>query len=78
MVLYNEINHAPDCHFGNLVTRRHNKVHDAFRDLSSLVWGPVHHEPIVQETTDDGYSILKTDLAVRGVWQPQCHALFDI
>ena len=71
------IDHALDCRFGGLVTRRHNEVRDAFGDLSSLVWGPVHREPIVREASDDS-SALKADLAVRGVWQPQCDALFDI
>ena len=52
-------------------------MHDAFGDLSSLVWGPVYREPIVREASDDS-SALKADLAVRGVWQPQCDALFDI
>ena len=42
-----------------------------------MVWGPVHHEPIVQEASDDGHTALKADLAVWGVWQPQCDALFD-
>ena len=50
---------------------------DAFGDLSSLVWGLVHCEPIVHEASDDG-SALKADLAVHGVWQPQCDDLFDI
>ena len=56
----------------------HNKVLGTFRDLSSLVWGAVLHDPIVQEASDDGQSILKADLAVQGVWQPQCESLFDI
>ena len=68
------IDHALDCCFGGLVTHRHNEVHDVFGDLSSLVWGPVHCEPIVSEASDDG-SALKADLAVCGVWQPQCDAL---
>ena len=61
------IDNALDCCFGGLVTHRHNEVHDAFGDLSSLVWGPVHRERIVQEASDDGHGILKADLAVRGV-----------
>ena len=32
------IEHALDCHFGGLVTHRHNEVRDAFGDLASLVW----------------------------------------
>ena len=69
--------HALDCRFGGLVTRRHNEVHDAFGDLSSLVWGSVHREPVVQEACD-GRGALIADLAIRGVWQAQCDALFDI
>ena len=72
------IDHALDCCFGGLVTRWHNEVCNAFGDLSSLVWDPVYREPIVQEVSDDGYTALKADLAVQGVWQPQCDALFDI
>ena len=69
--------HALDCRFGGLVTRRHNEVRDAFGDLSSLVWGLVHREPVVQEACD-GRGALIADLAVRGVWQAQCDTLFDI
>ena len=50
---------------------------DAFGDLSSLVWGSVHREPVVQEACD-GRGALIADLAVCGVWQAQCDALFDI
>ena len=58
--------HALDCRFGGLVTRRHNEVRDAFGDLSSLVWDSVHREPVVQEACD-GRGALIADLAVRGV-----------
>ena len=58
------VDHTLDCRFDGLVTRRHNEVRDAFGDLSSLVWGPVHREPIVPEASNDGHSILKADLAV--------------
>ena len=40
------VDHALDCRFGGLVTRRHNEVRDAVGDLASLVWNPVRHEPI--------------------------------
>ena len=43
------IEHALDCRFGGLVTRRHNEVHDAFGDLASLVWSPVVKEPFVND-----------------------------
>ena len=72
------IDHALDCRFGGLVTHWHNEVHNAFEDLSSLVWGLVHCEPIIQEASDDGRTVLKADLAVHGVWQPQCDAIFDV
>ena len=72
------VNHALDCRFGGLVTCRHNEVCNAFGDLSSLVWGPVHCEPVVQEASDNGRTVLKADLAVHDVWQLQCDAIFDV
>ena len=38
------IYHALDYYTGGLVTRRHNEACDVFRDLSSLVQGPVHRD----------------------------------
>ena len=35
------IEHALDCRFGGLVSRRHNEIHDVIGDLASLVWGNV-------------------------------------
>ena len=72
------IDHAFDCHFGGLVTHRHNKVHDAVGDLVSLVWNPVRCEPTVKEAGSDDCSALIADLTFCGVWQPQCEAIFDI
>ena len=69
------VDRALDCRFGGKVTRRHNEVCDAFGDLSSLVWGPVHCEPVVQEASDDSHGVLKADLAVHGIWQPH---IFDV
>jgi len=63
------IEHALDCHFGGLVSHRHNEVRDAFGDLASLVWSPVMKEPIVCDNSA-GADILITDLCVRGVWEP--------
>ena len=60
------IDHALYYCFGALVTRRHNEVRDTFGDLSSMIWDPVHREPIICEASDDG-SALKADLAVRGL-----------
>ena len=43
----------------------HNEIRDAIGDLASLVYMEVIREPVVQE-------------GIRGVWQPQMVALFDI
>ena len=51
--------------FGGLVTRRHNRMQDAVRDLASLVWNPVRRKPIVKEDGDDEHGALITDLAVH-------------
>ena len=71
------IEHALDCRFGGLVSRRHNEVRDAFGDLVSLIWSPVTKEPIVRDSSD-GADALIADLCVRGAWEPQTEALFDI
>ena len=71
------IEHALDCRFGGLVTRRHNEVRDAFGDLASLVWSPVVKEPVVHDGSA-GADALIADLCVCGVWGPQTKALFDI
>ena len=71
------VEHALDCRFGGLVSRRHNEVRDAFGDLASLVWSPVVKEPVVHDGSA-GTDTLIADLCVRGVWEPQAEALFDI
>ena len=71
------IEHALDCHFGGLVTRRHIEVRDAFGDLASLIWAPVVKEPVVCDGSA-GADTLIANLCVQGVWEPQTKALFDI
>ena len=71
------IEHALDCHFGGLVSCRHNEVCDAFGELASLVWSPVVKEPVVQDGSASADALI-ADLCVRGVWGPQTEALFDI
>ena len=48
--------------------------------MASLVWGQVQREPIVCEATIDGTcdETLIADLQIRGVWQPQVDAVFDV
>ena len=71
------VDHALDCRFGGFVTRRHNEVHDAVGNLVSLVWNPVRRVPIVKEAGNDCGALI-ADLVIRGIWQPQCEAIFDI
>ena len=71
--------HALDCRKGGLVIQRHNEVRDALGDLASLAYKDVIREPIVQEANDAcGIPSLVADLSIRGVWQSQTVALFDI
>ena len=42
-----------------------------------LVWSPVVKEPVVRDGSA-GADTLIGDLCVRGVWEPQTEALFDI
>ena len=77
MVVEFSIEHALDCRFGGLVTRRHNEVRDALGDLASLVWAPVVKELVVHDESA-GADTLIADLCVRRVWEPQTETLFDI
>ena len=42
-----------------------------------MVWIPVVKKPVVHDESA-GADTLITDLCVRGVWEPQIKALFDI
>ena len=70
------LEHALDCKKGGLVTQRHNEVRDVIGDLASVVYKEVVKVPVVQEANDaEGVPSL---IAIRGVWQPQTVALFDV
>ena len=59
--------------------QRRNEIRDAIGDLASIVYTEVIREPVVQEANDAcGIPSLIADLSIRGVWQPQTVALFDI
>ena len=59
--------------------QHHNEIRDAIGDLASIVYNEVIREPVVQEANDAcGVPSLIADLSIRGVWQPQTVALFDI
>ena len=71
------LDHALVCRKGGLIIWRHNKVWDAVGDLGALVWGRVVSEPVVRDASVDDEALI-VDLGVRGVWEPQAMALFDI
>ena len=74
-----DLSHALICRKGGLVTQRHNEIHDALGDLSSLAWSQVKKEPIVKEADESsGSPALVADLSVRGVWVPQAEVLFGV
>ena len=57
---------------------RHDEIRDLLCELSSIVWNNVVREPIIQESSTNLSEGLIADLAVRGVWQRQCTAMFDV
>ena len=73
------LQHGLDCPKGGLIISRHNEIRDCLGDMAALVWPQVIKEPVVREgdpaSDDPG---LYLDLGIRGVWQPQVEALFDI
>ena len=73
------LTHALDCRKGGLVTQRHNEIRDALGDLAAMGFKEVLREPVVRESDNSlGIPALIADLSVRGVWQPQTVALFDV
>ena len=46
-------------------------------DLAALVWKHVRHEPVVREASSE-HDAHVADLGIRGVWEPQAEALFDL
>ena len=73
------LEHALDCKKGGLVTQRHNEIRDALGDIAAMAFKEVVREPIVKEADIVLNSpALVADLGVRGMWQTQTEALFDI
>ena len=71
--------YALDCRVGGLVTQCHNEIFGALGNIGAMVYSEVIREPIVRESQDEeGVSALIADLSLRGVWQPQTVALFNI
>ena len=65
------------CKKEGLIIQHHNELRDVIRDLAALVWRHVHCEPIIQDSSNE-HDALVAELGIRGVWQPQAEALFDI
>ena len=67
------------CIYVYVVIQRHNEIRDCLGDIAPQVWTHVIKEPVVREAdvknADGG---LRLDLGIRGVWQPQVEALFDV
>ena len=74
------VQHALNCKKGGLVIRRHDEVRDVIGDLCSAAWGnnAVKREVVLREEEPGGAPGVRTDLVVRGVWEPQVRASFDL
>eukprot|EP00923_Selenidium_pygospionis_P002843 GHVN01004364.1.p1 GENE.GHVN01004364.1~~GHVN01004364.1.p1 ORF type:complete len:695 (+),score=78.46 GHVN01004364.1:2-2086(+) len=73
-----DIDHLLSCKVGGLVVRRHNEVRDTLGDLCAKALGrQVIREPEIVRSDGEREGLV-ADLAVRGVFQPQTEALFDI
>ena len=71
--------HALDCRRGGLVIHKHNEIRDLY-DLSSIIWSQTVKEPLVRDgsASHPPMDTLIADLSIRGAWQPQVTALFDV
>ena len=74
------VQHALNCKKGGLVIRRHDEVRDVLGDLCAQAWGntAVKREVVLREGVNDRDPGVRTDLLVRGVWEPQVLASFDL
>ena len=74
-----DLNHALNCPKGGLVYGKHNETRDLNCNLLELAgFKQVCSEPVIVETDKDGNNGLRADWGVRGFWEPQKQALFDV
>ena len=74
-----DVNHALNCKKGGLVVARHNESRDLNIDLLKMTGlSQLIREPILKERDSDGKGGLRLDWGVRGFWEFQREALFDI
>ena len=69
------LQHALDCKKGGLIIQRHNEIRDCIGNMAAQLWIKSSRSQADVSTGDDG---LQLDLGIRGAWQPQVEALFDI
>ena len=74
-----DLSHALNCKMGGLVGARHNESRDLNLDLLSLTGlTQTVREPLIKEPDSTGENALRVDWGVRGFWEFQREALFDI
>ena len=74
-----DISHALDCKMGGLVGARHNESRDLNIDMLRLTGlSQAVCEPVIKEADKSGNGGLRVDWGVRGFWEFQREALFDI
>ena len=74
-----DVNHALNCPRGGLVYGRHNETRDLNCNLLELAGlKNIISEPVVIDSDINGENGLRADWAVRGFWEPQKQALFDV
>jgi len=74
-----DVNHALNCSKGGLVYGRHNECRDLHCDLLKLAgFKQIVSEPVLRESDLNGENGLRADWGVRGFWQPQRQAFFDV
>jgi hypothetical protein len=74
-----DVSHALDCKMGGLVGARHNECRDLNIDiLKATGLSQIVREPIIKESDMSGNGGLRVDWGVRGFWEFQREALFDI
>ena len=71
------LDHALCCRKGGLIIQHHNEIRNAIGDLAALLWDQVPSEPVVKDASEDSDALI-ADLGVKGVWQSQLMALFDV
>ena len=75
------LEHALNCRVGGLVTRRHDETVNVLCDMTATAYGQsaVKKEvTLVRSGEEEGQEGVRTDMVVRGVWERQKDASFDL